>query len=134
MRSYQRDEYTPWSLVMPVALAVMLGILAADVIKLGVGMMMAKAAIESFNESMRKQTTSGHLPARPTATAASTENAPTITYGPDAFSPELPGPMTAKKDQLAQACIGGKVTLRRRNGWSQDMSTGMPQRCIATSP
>ena len=80
MRNYQRDEYTPWSLVIPGALAVMLGVLAADVIKLGVGVMMAKAAIESLNENIRKQTTPGHLPARPNATAASTANAPTITY------------------------------------------------------
>lgn len=133
MRNYQRDEYTPWSLVMPVALAVMLGVLAADVVKLGIGMMMAKAAIESFSESMRKQTTPGHLPARPNMTT-STVNEPTVTYGPDAFSPELPGPMRAKQERLDRACIGGAVTLRQRNGWSQDMSTGMPQRCIATSP
>jgi len=133
MRSYQREEYTPWSLVVPGALAVMLGVLAADVIKLGVGVVMAKAAIESFNESVRKQTTPGHLPARRTETTA-VVNEPTVSYGPDAFSPELPGPIRAKQEKLDRACIGGAVTLRRRNGWSQDMSAGMPQRCIATSP
>ena len=133
MRNYQRDEYTPWSLVMPVALAVMLGILTADAIKLGVGMMMAKAAVESLNESMRKQTTSGHLPARPNV-PTSTVNEPTVSYGPDAYSPERPGPIRAKQEKLDRACISGVVTLRQRNGWSQDMSTGRPQRCIATSP
>lgn len=129
MRNYQRDEYTPWSFVLPMTLAVALGILASDMVKLGVGLIIAKSAIESLNESMRSQTTPGHLPARPSAPAIEQP----IKYGPDAFSVELPGLLEANRRKLAQACIGGAVSIREPNGWSQDLSTGSPQRCIATS-
>lgn len=36
LRNFQRDEYTPWSFVIPMALAVMIGVLAADLVRLGV--------------------------------------------------------------------------------------------------
>lgn len=129
MRNYQRDEYTPWSFVLPMTLAVALGILASDMVKLGVGLIMAKAAIDSLNESMRSHTTPGHLPARPNVPVVE----PTIKYGPDAFSAELPGLLEANRRKLDRACIGGAVSIRERNGWSQDLSAGSPQRCIAMS-
>ena len=60
MRSYQGNDYTPWSFVIPVALAVMLGVLAADFVKMLVLAAMAKAAIaEVTNRSndRRRQVT-----------------------------------------------------------------------------
>lgn len=128
-RNYHRDEYTPWSFVLPMTLAVALGILASDLVKLGVGMIVAKAAIESFNENVRRQTTPGHLPAR----SNTPEIEPPIKYGPDAFSDELPGLLEANRRRLDRACIGGTVSIRQPNGWSQDLSEGSPKRCLATS-
>jgi hypothetical protein len=132
MSRHFRDECTPWSFVFPIALAVMPGVLSADLVRLTVAGIMARAAMDQLNESLRKQTTPGHLPARPNMTEALPQEEP-IQYGPDAFFPELPGLLNATKNKLDRACIGGTVSVREKNGWSQDMSSGMPKRCVATS-
>ena len=125
----RRDEYTPWSFVFPIALGVSLGILATDAVKLGVGLVMAKAVVESFNETARKQTTPGHLPARIGQTSSAPADPP-IRYGSTAFHPELPGLREANEKRLDRACIGGTISLREPNGWSQDTSNGSPMPCV----
>ena len=132
MSRYFRDDYTSWSFVFPIALAVMIGVLAADVVRLMVAGVMARVALQEINESLRKQTTPGHLPAR----YDSTETPPQepATRPGTSSAPELPGLLQAKRNGLDRACIGGTVSLRETNGWSQDTSTGSPQPCTATSP
>lgn len=132
-RQFRDDDYTPWSFVFPIALAVMLGILAADVIKLMLGAMMAKAALAELSESLEAQTTPGHLPARPDAVGPAREEA--YQYeAPESLPPDLPGLLKANRDGFDRACIGGTVSYRESNGWSQDSSSGTPQPCKANSP
>lgn len=128
---YQRDEYTPWSFVAPIALAVMLGVLAADLVRIGVAAVMLKAAVDEMNKSARAQTTPGHLPARPNYTTA--QVAAPAAYHSRASLPELPGLLRANRDGLNEACIAGTISHRVENGWSQDFSTGSPQPCRSNS-
>lgn len=126
-----RDEYTPWSLVFPVALAVMLGVLAADAVRLIVAGVAAHAALQELNESLKKQTTPGDLPARPGLVEPDSAEAP-VQYAPGASSPQLPGLLQANRERANRACIGGTVSVRESNGWSQDNTTGSPKGCTAT--
>lgn len=48
--------------------------------------------------------------------------------------PELPGPMTAMRDNAQQACIGGTVANRHPSGWEQALDSDRPLRCNASSP
>lgn len=123
------DTTTPWSYVLPGALAVMLGVLAADLVRLAVVAAVAKQAMSDFNEQMKEVT-------RTLPTAAP------IYQGNHSSSddqqvidtvPRLPGLTTANQQGLREACIAGTVSLRETNGWSQDMSDGMPKRCVAIS-
>lgn len=129
MTRHFQDDYTPWSFVLPMAFAVMLGVLAADLVRLSVAAMMAKAAVEQLQAELR-QTTPGHLPARPNAVEDQT---PRVRYESGASIPQLPGLLEANRQGLDRACIGGTVSLRESNGWSQEMSSGMPEKCVATS-
>ena len=130
MTRYFQDEYTPWSFVLPIALAVMLGALAADVVRISVTAMLAKAAVDKLQSELQ-QATPGHLPARPSAVEA---QEPPVHYEPGASLERLPGLLTANRQGLDRACLGGTVSLRVSNGWSQDMSRGTPEKCVATSP
>lgn len=130
MRRRPPEDLTPWSLVAPVALAVMIGILAADLVRLGVGALMVKSAIDAVERDMPKSSAPTQRPADAAATRAQPA---AIQYGPDAFSPDLPGPSKAVRDGLRRACIGGTIAVRINNGWSQETSAGKPLRCIANS-
>ena len=131
MSRYYKEDYTPWSFVLPMAIAVMLGVLAADLVRVAVAAMFVRAAVEQLDDELKKQTTPGHLPARPNAVQSDPE--PEAKYLPGAFDPRLPGLLEAKRQGLDRACIGGTVSVRETNGWSQELSGGSPQRCIATS-
>lgn len=131
MSRYYKEDYTPWSFVLPMALAVMLGVLAADLVRLSIVAMIAKSAVEQLNDELKKQTTPGHLPARPNATQSDPE--PGVKYMPGAFVPRLPGLLEANRQGLDRACIGGTISVRESNGWSQELSGGYPQKCVATT-
>jgi hypothetical protein len=99
-------------------------------VKLVVAGIMAHAALQELDESMSKETSSGHSPARPNLLGQpSQEQQP--QSGP---IPILPGPLEANRMHLIRACIAGTVSLREANGWSQDRLSGTPQPCTATSP
>ena len=132
MNRHFRDEYTPWSFVLPIALAVTVGVLAADVVRLMVAGVMAHAALQELNESMSRQTPPGDLPARPGLIEPPSQEQPTQS-APYTSTPELPGLLKANREHLDRACIGGTVSMRESNGWSQDTSTGSPQACASTS-
>lgn len=126
MGRYFKDDYTPWSFVAPIALAVMFGVLAADVVRLIVAGVMAHAALEQVQESLNKE--SGAVQLQPALQLPPVDP----VRGPAA--PALPGLLEARRHHLDRACIGGTVSLRESNGWSQDTSSGSPERCTATSP
>lgn len=128
MHRYQRDEYTPWSFVAPIALAVMLGILAADLVRIAATAVMVKAAVDEMNQSARRQTTPGHLPARPDSTVQ-----PARPAASQRSVELLPGLLRANREGLSRACIGGTISNRVANGWAQDLATGSPQPCRASS-
>ena len=131
MSRYYKEDYTPWSFVLPMALAVMLGVLAADAVRLALAAMFVKSAVEQINDQLKKQTTPGHLPARPNATQAEPELE--VEYLPGAFDPQLPGLLEANRKRLDRACIGGTISVRESNGWSQELSGSYPQKCVATT-
>ena len=133
MRRHPPDDLTPWSLVVPVALAVMVGILAADLVRLGVGALVVKSAIDAVGRSASSANVSGRRPAAPGTVAAHAGSAHREPQ-PDVSVPALPGPTTAVREGLGRACIGGTIALRRDNGWSQETSAGRPLRCSADSP
>jgi len=126
MGRYFREDYTPWSFVLPIALGVMLGVLAADVVRLMVAGMMARAALQEISQN------SGGPAPRPEPFEQLPQEQPAQST-PDPV-PALPGLLQANHEHLPRACIGGTVSLRETNGWSQDTSTGSPQACTATSP
>lgn len=47
---------------------------------------------------------------------------------------QLEGPITARQLSISRACINGTIADRQGNGWSQDLASGRPQACRATSP
>ena len=117
-----RHDYTPSS-VFPIALAVMIGVLAEDVVKLVVAGVMARAALQELNERMSAQTPLRDLPSRPGPVDSPSQMRATqsITYE---SAPNLPGLLQANREHLHRACIGGTISFRESNGSSQDTTTG----------
>jgi len=142
-----RDEYralTPWSFFLPMALAVALGVLAAN----GLGALLfdggradqASAASPGDARPADAATGSAQAPKEKDRSAAAQPVAPgpevaaTATDAPSAAEPErLPGPSSARRDGAERACIGGTVAVRAANGWEQEVVDDAPARCVAYS-
>jgi hypothetical protein len=133
-----RDEFralTPWSFFLPIALAVMLGVLVAH------------ALIAAFSGSGGDADASAAQLAALTADAgepqADSSNASSATgrKGRSAVAKtvavlapvSLPGPSSARRDGEARACIGGTIAMRAENGWEQEVVEDAPARCTASS-
>ena len=175
-----RDDVPPWSFFLPVTLAVMVGVLLADGIKVLLRITMPAVVAQRDQPPAQPQPlpvprrdagavappaeslpriaptravadpSTGAAPVEAPAVAfdvagdtvdpaAGAEQAPVSEGGPATAPsagalPDLPGPMTAMRDSAEQACIGGTVADRRRNGWEQALEGDRPQRCNATSP
>ncbi|HST43641.1 MAG TPA: hypothetical protein VLK29_00285 [Luteimonas sp.] len=123
-----------WSLVLPVSLAVMLGVLAADLVKL---------VIRALHASEQVPVESAE--AAPAAAVAVVEATTVAAGGGDAAAVEvgkplagvlqvLPGPSSARRDGDPRACINGTLVYRRSNGWEQGLHDDAPVRCRAGSP
>src|SRR5688500_1936483 len=108
MTRYFQDDYTPWSFVLPIALAVMVGVLAADLVRLTVVGLLANAATEELQTDLQ-QTTPDQLPAPPHVVEAPE---PPVRYQPRAGAPRLPGWPEGNRHGLDRACVGGTVLLR----------------------
>lgn len=130
---YARSESnsTPWSYVLPGALAVMLGVLAADAIRLIIVSVIAKVAIADLATQIKDARAQAPLPL---SSAASQEGVAPEAPSDSLGTPGLPGPMTAKRYRLIRSCIAGTISLHEENGWSQDLSDGSPKACVANSP
>lgn len=133
-----RDEFralTPWSFFLPIALAVMLGVLVAH------------ALIAAFSGSGGDADASAAQLAALTADAgepqADSSNAssstgrkgrPVVAKTVAVLAPvSLPGPSSARRDGEARACIGGTIAMRAENGWEQEVVEDAPARCRASS-
>ncbi|NZA27392.1 hypothetical protein H0E84_13455 [Luteimonas sp. SJ-92] len=163
-----RDDAPPWSFFIPVTLAVIVGVLAANAIRYAVTTVLSddpggrseeprtRPAAERTEEAPQPAP-AGETPADAAtesaaqASGAMAENEPAGMAPPDvaqeppgagdgaaAGQPsglqQLPGPLSARRDQVEAACINGTVTYRSGNGWEQALENDAPVRCIATSP
>lgn len=134
-----RDDAPPWSFFLPVTLAVVLGSLIADAVRLATGAVFESDEVETAAPARTpaKDTAAdaavaadrGAPAPAPAATQASMAKA-----ADDIDAPGLPGPISAMRDGTTRACIGGSVADRRPNGWEQALQDDAPVRCVATSP
>jgi hypothetical protein len=134
------DDAPPWSFFLPITLAVVLGSLIADAVRLATGTVFVRDTVETAAPAR----TPAKAPAA-NAVASANENVPATTpsapgtptpdtAAADTSAPELPGPISAMRDRDERACIGGSVADRRPNGWEQALEDDAPVRCTATSP
>lgn len=134
-RAFQ-DDTPPWSFFLPVTLAVVVGVLVADAVRLAIGAVFVREAVES---------TAAGTPAKAPPAAGSPgageriEPAPATPAAPtqaaaDSDIPALPGPLSAMRDSADRACINDTVAERRPNGWEQALEDDAPVRCTAASP
>jgi hypothetical protein len=125
-----RRDVPPWSFFLPVTLAVLVGMLAAEFITL------ALAAIFSRDTPVEAVAAPAPLAPVGATTEVAEDGASTVEVGPPLAGelPSLPGPSSALRDGDARACINGTVVARRPNGWEQGLENDAPVRCIAASP
>lgn len=142
-----RDDAPPWSFFLPVTLAVVLGVLIADAIRLAVGAIFVRerdAVIAPAKAPSPRAIVSPEEASAPSAQAepvqATASDTPAARPSTQDESPaqieasELPGPISAIRDRDAQACINGTIAERRPNGWEQSLENDAPVRCTAVSP
>ncbi|MBS3959354.1 MAG: hypothetical protein KGZ52_08150 [Xanthomonadaceae bacterium] len=98
------STYTPWSFVLPIAVGVLLGVLLADLVRLGFAAVAARQAAEVFQHELERIE----------------QQAETLLNGGSAppSLPVYPHPLaTAPLGSLA--CSGGAILQRIENGWAQ---------------
>lgn len=133
-----RDDAPPWSFFLPVTLAVVLGSLIADAVRLATGAVFESDEVETA-EPAKTPAKATAVDAAVAADEGAPAPAPAATQASmkavaDIDAPGLPGPISAMRDGTASACIGGSVADRRPNGWEQALQDDAPVRCVATSP
>lgn len=125
-----RDDAPPWSFFLPIVLAVALGILLADAVKLALSAVFPRdaappvAAVEPAEAAPAEDEESA-------GDAAGLVEVGEVNAGATLM---LPGPVTAVRDGAERACIGGTVALRQPNGWVQGLEDSAPVRCRSSSP
>jgi len=135
-RGFQ-DDAPPWSFFLPVTLAVVIGILVADAVRLAIGAVFVRETAETrapprAPAPAAEAAEPAGTPAPAPASATATSSAPNAPVESDV--PELPGPISAMRDRGETACINGTVADRKPNGWAQAIEDDAPLRCTATSP
>ncbi|WP_149193473.1 hypothetical protein [Luteimonas suaedae] len=111
-----RGEFPFWSMV----LAVLLALIAHDLLRLAVGAYMARGAVAEFT----RQVQSMPQPSSSPPASASRQRSVSVEL------PRYPGPISAKASGAEIACINGAQARRVANGWDQDTR----KRCQAYSP
>ncbi|MDH5823493.1 hypothetical protein QFW77_10900 [Luteimonas sp. RD2P54] len=167
-----RDDAPPWSFFIPVTLAVIVGVLAADAIRYAVKTVLADDSAERADlprpsppiepaERTPQPAPMAEMPAGAAVAEApgaemeesgdATEDAPVGPTVPGAGQnppdeagampavqpsapDQLPGPLSARRDEAEAACINGTVAYRSGNGWEQALENDAPVRCTASSP
>lgn len=142
-----RDDAPPWSFFIPVTLAVIVGVLAADAIRYAIG-----TVFGGGDATHQVEAGPGDAPAAPAAAeraaaqpepaaqageaaadaAAAADEAVAGDGEPPASSglPELPDAMTARRDGDPAACVNGTVANRVAGGWEQALENGAPVPCV----
>jgi hypothetical protein len=128
---------TPWSFFLPVALAVMLGVLGANALGALLfgdddAVVAAAAGPETAAIAAGGKPDASAAASKATARDATTRGTP--DREPVALEPvSLPGPSSARRDGETRACIGGTIAVRAENGWEQEVVNDAPARCMASS-
>lgn len=135
-----RDEFralTPWSFFLPIALAVMLGVLVAHAViaafsghddgaDASTPPLAAPIAAETADEAAID-------PTKPASAAGRRDGVSAAGAAPVLAPVNLPGPSSARRDGETRACIGGTIAVRAENGWEQEVVEDAPARCTASS-
>lgn len=145
-----RDDAPPWSFFIPVTLAVIVGVLAADAIRHAIGIVFDR------DEAPAQVETEAGPAADPVAAPERAEPVSPPTPGPAAAadatdvaaSPrqqaatavdaatsdsgvlELPDSMTARRDGAPRACVNGTVVNRVEGGWEQALEGNATVACV----
>lgn len=140
-----RDDVPPWSFFIPITLAVMVGVLAADAIRFAIG------TVLGGGEMAIQAGTGAAAPVEPvpaaspgtgpvTGDVAGTENAAALPEGRGAAAAvdasrsdgvlELPDSMSARRDGEPAACVNGTVANRVAGGWEQALEGDAPIPCV----
>lgn len=135
-----RDEFralTPWSFFLPIALAVMLGVLVAH------ALIAALSGSDDAGTQRSGQPATAASTAEAAAARAGTSTIASAADGANGSSKakampvlapvSLPGPSSARRDGQTRACIGGTIAVRAENGWEQEVVEDAPARCMASS-
>lgn len=111
---------SPWAFFLPVAAAVLVGVLAADLVRLWYVSRATTAALATMRADLRRQS---NAMAAPTAT---------VRVGPAVPSVDtLQGPIGAVRSGASAACVAGYVASRVKGGWDQETPLRL---CRATTP
>jgi hypothetical protein len=136
-----RDEFralTPWSFFLPIALAVMLGVLVAHALIAvfsgrGGGDDASAAQLAARTEAAGNAREAGADRSNPASATGRTDALAAARAAPALAPVSLPGPSSARRDGEARACIGGTIAVRAENGWEQEVVEDAPARCTASS-
>lgn len=154
-----RDDAPPWSFFLPVTLAVVVGVLAADAIRYAIGTVFGTDAPVPAQVEPAPGPTAEAPPApadpetatQPVPAPAAGEDDPPVAEpaAPDPASPddaaspptaaaadgvlELPDPITARREGAEAACVNGTVANRVAGGWEQALENDAPVRCVVVS-
>lgn len=136
-----RDEFralTPWSFFLPIALAVMLGVLVAHALIAALsGNDDADASAAQLPATAEAGSAGGARARAERSTIAAATNpangSSTASSMPVLAPVSLPGPSSARRDGETRACIGGTIAVRAENGWEQEVVEDAPARCTASS-
>lgn len=152
-----RDDAPPWSFFIPVTLAVIVGVLAADAIRHAIGTVFGdddppeqvEAVTREAAPPRREAASPAPAEPAPRGDAAATADAPVAPAPPPAGPPEaaaadpapradgvleLPDAMTARRDGAPAACVNGSVANRVEGGWEQALENDAPVPCVIANP
>jgi|SRR5690606_37902792 len=155
-----RDDAPPWSFFIPVTLAVIVGVLAADAIRHAIGTVFGSG--DDALEQVEAEPRQAPEPQRQAEPQAAAEPAPRADAGPGAAADagvaptpmptgqpdpaaadrapradgvlELPDAMTARRDGAPAACVNGSVANRVEGGWEQALENDAPVPCAIANP
>ena len=154
-----RDDAPPWSFFIPVTLAVIVGVLAADAIRHAIGTVFGGGDAPGQVEAPPREAVTPQRPATPRAAAESAPSAdadaavdveaapvPSPANQADAATAapvpvpradgvlQLPDAMTARRDGAPAACVNGSVANRVEGGWEQALENDAPVPCVIANP
>ncbi|HEY4528716.1 MAG TPA: hypothetical protein VIG97_00065 [Luteimonas sp.] len=127
-----REGRNPWSLFLPVLMAVAAGILVADMVRYVAGAAFADERTPASTGTPAAMVGPGDASEDGSIDTGAAEVTVGESSGGDLVL--LPGPVAAMRDGAARACINHTIALRRPNGWEQGLEDSAPLRCRASSP